>query len=634
MRTLEKNRERRYDSATALADDVLRALNHEAVEARPPSLVYKFSKYARRHRSFLVASTTVFLTLVVGLSIATWQAIRANHLLERAAVAEDNWKESARRANKAEKIAKEEAKAASENEEAVSSVIDFLVNELISHANPYVHQNQQLTVRQLLEKISKSPSTKFPSQPRAEASVRHFLGVICHRAGMIEQAQQHLSRALELRIEEFGEDHVETARTKFAFAYSLLDFRTRYQSTEVLSQISKRRRQLANDAVETFEKVLGPNAPETLHALALKAFVAGYGRQKLNEAEQLYRELVSRAPNGLKSNSDDPLDLLGAVYMLIHLDQVGHDVKVDKEIKVRFEMAREELPNDHPQRAYWTHWYGQSLYLKGKVKESAPYLQESFEARKRVLGKDNYFTFLSGRSIAALFARQGEFDKSISQLEECLEQVPEHAGQTLNLGILYLKRNRAGDRKKWLSKTKELYSRYKDSDNFATLNNLLKLTMVSNARSSEEKLVQKDVIELASNYRTSLQRKLGHDLVDFPIPKSIGHAYVQQNTQLAIALAEFRSGNFESAKELFVKVENGPLLMIRAIAFAAHASISVHENDFESAKKWLEQAQLAAKNTNPAELHIHRCFAWSREYMYEVMLKEANELLMNATENR
>ncbi|MBL7184949.1 MAG: serine/threonine protein kinase [Phycisphaerae bacterium] len=65
MKTLEKDRTRRYDTASALAADVHRHLNSEPVEAAAPSISYKLRKFARRHRVFVVAGLFVVAALMV-----------------------------------------------------------------------------------------------------------------------------------------------------------------------------------------------------------------------------------------------------------------------------------------------------------------------------------------------------------------------------------------------------------------------------------------------------------------------------------------------------------------------------------------------------------------------------------------
>src|SRR5207248_9686489 len=57
MKCLEKDRSRRYETASALATDVQRYLNDETVQACPPSVGYRFRKFARRNKAALATGT-------------------------------------------------------------------------------------------------------------------------------------------------------------------------------------------------------------------------------------------------------------------------------------------------------------------------------------------------------------------------------------------------------------------------------------------------------------------------------------------------------------------------------------------------------------------------------------------------
>ena len=78
MKALEKDRARRYESATAFADDLRRYLNHEPVTAAAPSTTYRFRKFARRNRGVLAAAAAVTTALILGTVFSVWQAILAN----------------------------------------------------------------------------------------------------------------------------------------------------------------------------------------------------------------------------------------------------------------------------------------------------------------------------------------------------------------------------------------------------------------------------------------------------------------------------------------------------------------------------------------------------------------------------
>jgi hypothetical protein len=76
MKCLEKDRNRRYESASALAADVQRYLQDEPVQACPPSAWYSFCKLARRNRRALVTISVIALAALVGVGALALSAVR------------------------------------------------------------------------------------------------------------------------------------------------------------------------------------------------------------------------------------------------------------------------------------------------------------------------------------------------------------------------------------------------------------------------------------------------------------------------------------------------------------------------------------------------------------------------------
>ena len=66
MKSIEKERGRRYETASSFADDVERFLANEAVEARHPSLGYKLQKFATRNRGSVIAGALIAAALLLG----------------------------------------------------------------------------------------------------------------------------------------------------------------------------------------------------------------------------------------------------------------------------------------------------------------------------------------------------------------------------------------------------------------------------------------------------------------------------------------------------------------------------------------------------------------------------------------
>ena len=76
MKALEKDRQRRYETANALAMDVERYLNNEAVVARPPSRLYRLRKLMQRNRAVFASGVTVIVALVLGMGTSSWLFFR------------------------------------------------------------------------------------------------------------------------------------------------------------------------------------------------------------------------------------------------------------------------------------------------------------------------------------------------------------------------------------------------------------------------------------------------------------------------------------------------------------------------------------------------------------------------------
>jgi serine/threonine protein kinase len=77
MKALEKDRNRRYETANGIARDIERYLADEPVEACPPSAGYKLRKFARKNRQILATAGTFMLLLMAAAVVSTWQAFRA-----------------------------------------------------------------------------------------------------------------------------------------------------------------------------------------------------------------------------------------------------------------------------------------------------------------------------------------------------------------------------------------------------------------------------------------------------------------------------------------------------------------------------------------------------------------------------
>jgi hypothetical protein len=104
LKCLEKDRTRRYATATGLAEDIERYLHEEAILARPPSRLYRMQKLIRRNRIVVLSGATAVMALLVGSTISIWLLIKEREALRSAETASAKETQLRREAESREKI--------------------------------------------------------------------------------------------------------------------------------------------------------------------------------------------------------------------------------------------------------------------------------------------------------------------------------------------------------------------------------------------------------------------------------------------------------------------------------------------------------------------------------------------------
>ena len=114
MKCLEKDRTRRYDTANGVAADIKRFLSNEPVIARPASMGYKVQKFVRRNKGMVFGAAIVVATLVIGVILSSWQAIRATRAERHAEEETKRAGIETTRARQSERVATEKTAIAEE----------------------------------------------------------------------------------------------------------------------------------------------------------------------------------------------------------------------------------------------------------------------------------------------------------------------------------------------------------------------------------------------------------------------------------------------------------------------------------------------------------------------------------------
>lgn len=161
---------RRYGSAQAFADDLMRWLDRRPVTARSGGRWYRAIKFVQRNRIVVATSTAALLALAVGLSIAMVQQQRA----------------------------------ATEGERALRA--NLFLTDMIARADPYTSGTSPTLVEALDKAVLDIPQ-QLAGQPLLEADVRHSIGRAYLMLERNDAARSQLERAVALRASSGGTDY-------------------------------------------------------------------------------------------------------------------------------------------------------------------------------------------------------------------------------------------------------------------------------------------------------------------------------------------------------------------------------------------------------------------------------------------
>jgi serine/threonine-protein kinase len=183
MKAMQKQPAGRYDSVTALADDVARHLNGQPIRARHHSRGYRAAKFIRRNIVAIATAAIVALSVVGG-------GVAASIGLVREA--------GARR------LAQDEA--------AEAAAINSFLNEMLSSVDPG-RDGRDVRVTEVLERAANDVGSRFEDRPEVQAALRTTIGQSYRALGMLGPAGAQLEKALALREAQRGPEHRETVES-------------------------------------------------------------------------------------------------------------------------------------------------------------------------------------------------------------------------------------------------------------------------------------------------------------------------------------------------------------------------------------------------------------------------------------
>ena len=384
-KALEKDRERRYQSADELRRDVRHYLSGDPISARPPSVAYQLRVFARRNKALFVGTAAVFAVLVAGIIVSTALYVRAEHARTQAAVERD-------RARAMNEFFKDML-------QTVDPTADFV--------RPGGRGVTDLTAADMLRSAARTIEQRFADEPQLEAEVRGALGAAFLDIGENESAEAHYGRALELCRRIWGDDHEETLQMKMGYG----------RATRQIPYL--------REAHEGFRRLYGPHHRKTLAAADRLGLRLAWADQ-LVEAELVLTAALNMEPSRGQATERERARLFFtlAFVKMRRGDLPGYEVNA----REGYEITMRVHDADSLAAAYAHLSLAYALFFRGKHPEAVAEARKVMPRIRRHLGTDHPGTVYMAVAVADVFIGAGEFEQAEQMLLEGVEAQRQRLG--------------------------------------------------------------------------------------------------------------------------------------------------------------------------------------------------------------
>lgn len=393
MKAMEKDRTRRYQTASGLAHDVQRYLTHQTVSARPPGWLYRLRKLSRRNRLLFWSATALVVSLVAGMTISM-------KLLAGETRARKDADEARRQADAERKIALTAA--------VKSGEVTRFLEEMLEGVGTSVALGRDTTLlREILDKTAARLDKELTDQPSVQAELRQRLADTYWQIGLYSEAEAMLRQACGGIAALHGEDS-EATRTVRKQLADVLILQARWPEAEtVLRPLLEFRRSPLNDdplkkaaACTSMGATLWPqHRPEEAESL-------------LNEALAIYREKLGDSHHILC----ETLILLGRINF-----KAGRMDNAEALFRQAADNWRAVLGGDHPNVVIAEQDLAATFRDREKLAQGEAMLRRGLEVRRRVYPPEHRLLAYSLYALAkSLIAQKKNLNEAGVLLQEAL----------------------------------------------------------------------------------------------------------------------------------------------------------------------------------------------------------------------
>ena len=395
-KALEKEKDRRYQSATAISADIRRYLSDQPVAARPPSASYQLRKFAKRNKALVTGAATVAVVLLAGVIASTTFAVGQARARAEA----------------------EDAQARATDEAATAThVSDFLVS-MLQGVGPSVALGRDTTLlREIMDKTLERVDAELIDQPLVRARLLRVLGIVYNDLADYGKAEELVRRSAESARQAPGENQIAVARATYDVARIL-------ESTGRLDDAAKTFK-------ESFDLYVEAGAGDTPDALSAFSNVGAfyYRMGRIDEAIANFRTTLEKRLLLVKG-ADDSGVASSMDRLSIAVNRAGK--APDEALRLArgaLAMRRRLFGKVHPEIALSLVNLASILAGQGQLEEAIKLADESLEQHRQVYGARHPNTGRAMSTAGRMYEQAERPENAILLYNEALDIYLETLGQ-------------------------------------------------------------------------------------------------------------------------------------------------------------------------------------------------------------
>lgn len=410
MKAIEKDRGRRYESASALAQDIRRHLANEAVSAAAPTWTYRMGKFVRRHGTAVTLAAGVVMLLVatslasLGLALRALEAEEATSArLQTEQTAREQLERLLAQLQEARQRADDEARRARTEAAAAEAVTQFVTEDLFGLADPDREPEREVTLRAVMDRAAGRLPGGLEGQARVLASIHSVLGRVYLNLSEHDRAEAHLREAYNLWRGEYGEGDERTVRALATLSGAL---EQGGQTTPALA--------LAQEAAGRAKALLGEDHPVTLETRIRLA----WNFYRLRRHEEAFATASEAWALAERAAAAPEVDAYSALHLLARREGTAGRVEEGERLLRRGLRAHEERYGAHHLRtARARNNLGAYLYdYRRGWDEVESLYRESLATLVRLGGENHELTLTLRQNLALLYDATDRPDEALAHL--------------------------------------------------------------------------------------------------------------------------------------------------------------------------------------------------------------------------